>query len=295
MRLLAMREPRHRRRHGEALASLMGGVPSLTIGLLAIVLIASYMLHEPVGPPGFYRVEWFPASRPSVRGGTWPVPSVSLVLPSATMFGMLAAGLWSGGLGIYAAGGHRQAPGFHVDRRHDRLRRGLYPSTNLDRGGGHLLNRSTQGADRGPAALGWPGGSRGRLPHIADRGVPFRSERRTSCRPLLRGPGGPNGDAPAAALAVAVKGRAHPPIGTSLDAFLDLDVAVGLDLDFLVDHAWRCGAQRVPPDDAGGVGTRRGRASCTAVPRRSATRRPRRRAAGPPEARRCRRQSAARS
>ena len=93
MRLLAMPDPRNRRRHGEALASLMGGVPSLTIGGLAIVLLASYMLHTPVGPPDFYRVEWFRASRPSAPGGTWPVPSVSIVLPSATMFGMFCAAM----------------------------------------------------------------------------------------------------------------------------------------------------------------------------------------------------------
>jgi hypothetical protein len=81
---------------GEPVISLMCGVPSLTIGLGSLVLLASYLIHRPIGPPSLYEVEWFRA-RPSSP------TFVSLVLPSGDLLLMLAAGLWCGGFGIYFA------------------------------------------------------------------------------------------------------------------------------------------------------------------------------------------------
>jgi hypothetical protein len=74
MQWLPMVEARDRRRGGESVISLMGGAPSLTIGLGSLVLLASYLLRRPIGPPGLYRVEWFPAFRSPVTGRRWARP-----------------------------------------------------------------------------------------------------------------------------------------------------------------------------------------------------------------------------
>jgi hypothetical protein len=110
MRWLPMEEARDRRRGGESLASLMAGVPSLAIGLVSSVLLASYLLQRPFGPPGLYRVERFPAVRSPVTGQAIGQSTVSLVLPSSTLLGMLVAGAWCGGLGIIldCRRGHRR-------------------------------------------------------------------------------------------------------------------------------------------------------------------------------------------
>jgi hypothetical protein len=87
----------------------MAGVPALTIGLLAMMVLASYMIDRPFGPPGFYRVEQFPAFRPSSSGSMTPIPSVGVVLPSLELLGLLVAGAWCGCFGIYIASRRGQA------------------------------------------------------------------------------------------------------------------------------------------------------------------------------------------
>ena len=65
------------------------------------MLLASYVIDQPIGPPGLYRFEWYYYIRPS--GPTIPsgAPLFRLVLPSEVLLGMLVAGVWCGGLGIF--------------------------------------------------------------------------------------------------------------------------------------------------------------------------------------------------
>jgi hypothetical protein len=53
MQLLPMKGLGEDVRRGQPLFSLMAGVPSLAIGLTALVLIASYLINQPIGPPQF--------------------------------------------------------------------------------------------------------------------------------------------------------------------------------------------------------------------------------------------------
>ena len=84
---------RSRGPRGEPVISLMCGVPSLAIGLGSLVLLASYLIHRPIGPSGLHEVEWFRVSPSSPT-------LVSLVLPSGDLLVMLGAGVWCGGIGI---------------------------------------------------------------------------------------------------------------------------------------------------------------------------------------------------
>jgi hypothetical protein len=76
--------------------SLMCGVPSLAIGLGSLVLLTSYLIHRPIGPPGLHQIEWFRVHPTSPT-------LVSLVLPSGDLLVILGAGVWCGGIGIYLA------------------------------------------------------------------------------------------------------------------------------------------------------------------------------------------------
>ena len=98
-RLLPMKESRPRRPGGETMASLMGGVPSLAIGLVSLVLLASYLVQRPIGPPDCYRIERIPARSP-VTGEPMGNVVVQLVVPSSRLLGLLAGGACCGALGI---------------------------------------------------------------------------------------------------------------------------------------------------------------------------------------------------
>jgi hypothetical protein len=100
-RLLPMNEVRRDDPpRGETLVSLMGGVPSLAIGLVSLVLLASYLIQQPIGPPDLYRVEKYPDYRSPETGQPIGNVMISLFFPSARLLGMLVAGVWCGVLGI---------------------------------------------------------------------------------------------------------------------------------------------------------------------------------------------------
>jgi hypothetical protein len=101
LRLLPMNEARPPcQSGGETVASLMGGVPSLAIGAVSLVLLASYLTQQPIGPPELYRVEEFPVYISPETGKPMGNLTVKLVFPSARLLGMLVAGVWCGVLGI---------------------------------------------------------------------------------------------------------------------------------------------------------------------------------------------------
>jgi hypothetical protein len=96
MQLLPMKGVGADVRRGEPVFSLMAGVPSLAIGLTALVLIASYLIDKPVGPQEYYQLESLPA---------FPGSSVAVIraLPSAVLMSMLCAGAACGGIGMIIA------------------------------------------------------------------------------------------------------------------------------------------------------------------------------------------------
>jgi hypothetical protein len=104
--LLPMNEPRPSARRGEPVISLMCGAPSLTIGLVTLVLLASYLLACPIGPRQFYRIERFAtlSSSSATFSEADRTYMISLVLPSPALLCLLACGLWCGGLGVYLVG-----------------------------------------------------------------------------------------------------------------------------------------------------------------------------------------------
>jgi hypothetical protein len=98
-RLLPMKEPERRSPWREPVSSLICGAPSLGIGLISLVLIASYLGGYPIGPPTFYEIELYPLAAYDPTSGQRS-KLFSHILPSREMLGMLIAGTWSGGLGI---------------------------------------------------------------------------------------------------------------------------------------------------------------------------------------------------
>jgi hypothetical protein len=98
MRLLPMKGIGVDVRRGEPVFSLMCGVPSLAMGLMALVLITSYLIDKPVGPPQFYRTHQFPYAPGSSV-------AVSRTLPSEVLLGILCAGALCGGIGLVIADG----------------------------------------------------------------------------------------------------------------------------------------------------------------------------------------------
>jgi hypothetical protein len=88
------------KREGEPVISLVCGVPALSIGLGAIVLLLSYWAGRPIGATGFYRVEQVRLEETS-RMGQLVVTSVERVLPSMLLLGMVAVGMCCGGIGIH--------------------------------------------------------------------------------------------------------------------------------------------------------------------------------------------------
>jgi hypothetical protein len=109
MRLLPMKGMGTGGRTGEPVYSLMAGVPSLAIGLMGLVLIASYLIDRPVGPPQFYLQESFavvpepPAKASRLREGLPPAMVVSLPLPSGLLLSVLFAGAACGAIGMIIA------------------------------------------------------------------------------------------------------------------------------------------------------------------------------------------------
>ena len=95
---------------GEPVASLLGGAPSLTIGVGCIILMISYMTERPIGPADFYEVGRFPAYRPSEpQPFQTTTTMIEHVLPSGRLFEWLAVGTLCGVLGAY--GGNRRRAG----------------------------------------------------------------------------------------------------------------------------------------------------------------------------------------
>jgi hypothetical protein len=101
-RLLPMAGPhldRHHRR-GEPVISLLCGVPALTIGLGAIILLWSYLVDKPIGSAEFYQYVLI-----SVEGtdgtGLVAVRPVQCRLPSVQLLAMLFIGVCWAGLGIH--------------------------------------------------------------------------------------------------------------------------------------------------------------------------------------------------
>ncbi len=90
-----------RRRPGDPVISLVLGAPSLTIGIMAIVLLTSYYQASPIGPPTFYLFESH-LLRPPFGGYVRALDGhVNTVVPSARMVGILIGGAWCGWGGIY--------------------------------------------------------------------------------------------------------------------------------------------------------------------------------------------------
>jgi len=87
--------------------SLMCGAPSFSVGVGSLILLVSYMIDRPIGPPALYTIEWLPVVRSAATGSAVGMPAFTVVLPSAELLGMLVAGIWCGGLGIVIAGSRR--------------------------------------------------------------------------------------------------------------------------------------------------------------------------------------------
>ena len=77
---------------GESLVSLACGVPSLTVGLGALILLSSYLARMPIGSSQFYRVQALGRAAP-----------VRYFFPSTELLWGVTIGTWCAGLGIYVS------------------------------------------------------------------------------------------------------------------------------------------------------------------------------------------------
>jgi hypothetical protein len=99
MKLLPMRE--RIARGGEPLVSLVCGVPALSLGLGAMILLLSYLVGVPLGPPRFYTVELAATLSIDALGRTIPMKPAECIVPSMLMLWTLFVGGSCGGLGMY--------------------------------------------------------------------------------------------------------------------------------------------------------------------------------------------------
>jgi hypothetical protein len=99
MKLLLTKETRER--GGEPLISLMCGVPTLTLGLGAILLHLSYLVGQPIGSPEFYTVELVGVFATDPMGRSFAANPATYFVPSMLMLGVLFVGACCGGLGIH--------------------------------------------------------------------------------------------------------------------------------------------------------------------------------------------------
>jgi hypothetical protein len=81
--------------------SLVCGVPALTVGFGAIILLLSYLLGMPVSSKDFYQFEIMPDRQFDRSGQVIAIKAVAYILPSPQLSGMLLVGACSAGLGIH--------------------------------------------------------------------------------------------------------------------------------------------------------------------------------------------------
>ncbi|MFI5458705.1 MAG: hypothetical protein ACHRXM_25025 [Isosphaerales bacterium] len=81
--------------------SLVLGVPALSIGLGAMILLSSYLAGQPIGSAEFYRIELVRVEETDSRGQIVVGTPAEHILPSAQLLVMIAVGMCCGGLGIH--------------------------------------------------------------------------------------------------------------------------------------------------------------------------------------------------
>ena len=172
MRLLPMKGSEERR--GEPGTSLLFGVPSLAIAVGAMILVVSYHLVGPIGPPRFYQIELVRA----VEGGgyvNYPRAPFEYILPSPELVAMLLVGMVCGCLGIAKSPPRPGSQGDPGRRRRDRMR---------DRARPRLAPRR-----QGRARVTFNSGPRSRSRAAARTGTVLSSaaDRQPERRPLRRG------------------------------------------------------------------------------------------------------------
>jgi hypothetical protein len=100
MRILLLREEVEP--EGEPIGSFLCGVPSLTLGLGALILNSSYWVGQPIGLDIFYQTASIGVETTNPMGQVFVTPR-EFILPSALMLFMLSVGTILGGLGINEA------------------------------------------------------------------------------------------------------------------------------------------------------------------------------------------------
>ena len=100
MRLLLLKEEVEP--EGEPLGSFLCGVPSLTLGLGALILISSYWVGKPIGLAIFYQTASIGVETTNPMGQVF-VTQREYIFPSVIMLFMLLVGICLGGLGIHEA------------------------------------------------------------------------------------------------------------------------------------------------------------------------------------------------
>ena len=99
MRLLPMKESKERER--EPVISLVCGVPALSIGLGAMILLSSHLGSAPTGSEKFYTFENVGVEERDRMGRIIIISPVIRLLPSMQLLWMLCVGACLAGLGIH--------------------------------------------------------------------------------------------------------------------------------------------------------------------------------------------------
>jgi hypothetical protein len=86
---------------GEPVISLVCGVPALSIGLGAIVLLWLHLALLPLGSENFYKFERVGVNLYDPTGRLIKVQPVDRLIPTPQLQGMLFAGMCSAGLGVH--------------------------------------------------------------------------------------------------------------------------------------------------------------------------------------------------